>query len=275
MILALALIAAFTLPPDKCNQTPIPCVAANVPLLSFGFQQTAALPHGDLFLLQQTLSFQQCDAPDGTTVQTLSNINFGENPAYNGITPQVFTLGPPSSFWFCFGPPQDATLRVISNPDSFRLIHFALAGAVAQGGEFVRLLFFSSLGEITLAQFRIDLQGATLIYLDPNVGLFLNDVTGDGTSKNVGDFLSFTASAGENGSHTGLLTIKVGTELQGCYPLGLEIIRRDATGQASVALIAATVNRNTKPDDAASTQSGLLGGLTGGFPTQGTCFLNQ
>jgi hypothetical protein len=273
----MAAIIAFTvLPLYKCTPTEIPCISAEVSLFSPGFQKTVALPQGDLFLLPQTLSLQQCDVPPGASVMTLTNINFGENPSWNRVNPQVFTNAPPGATCCFFGDqPQDTLLRVVSSPDSFQAIHFALAGRAARGGEFVRLFLFTSLGEITLAQFRVEFQGATLIYLHPSVGLFANDPTGDGTSKKIGDFLNFITSAGESGSHTGLLTLKLGNDLTGCYPLGLEIIRYDPEGQASIALVGATVNRDAKPGDADLTDRGLRGGLTGGFPTQGPCYLHR
>jgi hypothetical protein len=242
----------------------------DIPALTHGFQQTLSLPHGDLFLLPQPVKMAILDAPEGTEVFAVTPENFGGEAQSLGALPTTEPRG------MALSTPL-SRLRAITCAESVWDGNLLIASRPGSDGDKVRLFLEQTDGSAgpDLATFTVQYPGIVVTDLHPHMMMFVNNRKAMGPSAHVGDFIPFSRAAGESGYRTELLTLSwpMGfvSPLHGCFRIGIEISRANNPGRTSVVVTDFVVNRNRTPGDENNPGVGLLGGLTGGYPTGLPC----
>jgi len=241
-----------------------------IPAVTHGFQKTAQLPDGDLFLLPDPMQMAISDAPEGTKVFPINYESFGSDSdgigALPGVKPQGFASSAPNT---------KAVARTCS--ESIWDGNFVLAATTGTAGDTVRFFLEKTDGSKgpELALFTVGTAGVEVTHLHSDLMLFVNNRFAMGPSTHQGDFVAYATGAGESGMRTDLLTFSWPmhgfSELQGCFRVGVEIARGENFGTTSVVVTDFVVNRNRVPGDENNAGTGLLRRLPGGFPTGFPC----
>lgn len=242
----------------------------NVPAVVHGFEKTAQLPDGDLFLLSEPMQMAVSEAPDEAKVFPVSIETFGDAPemigALQGTIPQGLALSAPNSKMVaktCAESIWDSNLMIAGTPGTL--------------GDKVRLFLENTDGSEgpELALFTLAGSGVELTRLHPDLMLFVNNRFAMGPSVEAGSLIAYAAYAGQSGLRTDLLTFAWPMHgfsvLQGCYRVGVEITRGGDFGTTSVVVTDIVVNRNHMTGDENNPGIGLLRRLRGGFPTGLPC----
>lgn len=242
----------------------------NIPAVTHGFEKTAQLPDGDLFLQSQPTQMAADNAPEGAKVFSVNAESFGGDGESIGALPTVkpegLSLSTPNS-------------KVVAKTCSEEIWDSNLMIAATSGtfGDTVRLFLERADGSqgAQLALFTVQTTGVELTQMHPDLMLYLGNRFATGPMVKPGATIPYAFSAGESGLRTDLLTFSwpmMGfSELQGCYRLGVEIARGDNSGSTSVVFTDIVVIRNRVPGDENNLAAGLLRNLRGGFPTGFPC----
>lgn len=242
----------------------------NVPAVTHGFEKTAQLPDGDLFLQSKPVEMAASDPPEGAKVFPVNIETFGGDGLSIGalptVQPQGLSLSTPNTkvtAKTCTEEIWDSNLLIAATSGTF--------------GDKVRLFLEKSDGTQgpQLALFTVKTNGVELTQLHPDLMLFTGNRFATGPMVKQGALIAYVFSAGESGMRTDLLTFAwpmMGfSELQGCYSLGTEIVRGDNVGTTSVVFTDIVVIRNRVAGDENNPGAGLLRNLRGGFPTGFPC----
>lgn len=242
----------------------------NIPAVVHGFEKTAQLPDGDLYLLPNPMQLAISDAPEGTKTFEASVTTFGADPetfgALQKTSPQGLSLSTPNE-----------KVTALTCAESIWDGNLIIAGTSGTIGDKVRLFLQTTEGrpgpEIGL--FTLMANGIEVTQLHSDLMLFVNDRYATGPALMKGAFIAYAASAGESGQRTDLLTLAWPMHgfsvLQGCFRVGVEIQRGDNFGTTSVVVTDIVVNRNRTPGDENLVGVGLLKNVRGGFPTGIPC----
>jgi len=242
----------------------------DIPALAHGFQKSPNLPDGDLFLLPKPLTMGISDAPDGSEVFPVTLENFGGDAESLGALPATTPRGMAIST-------PNGKLRAVACAESIWDGNLLIASTPGSDGDRVRLFLEQLDGSAgpELAMFTVRSSGIAVSDLHPHLMMFVNNRKAMGPSTHVGDFVPFSRIAGESGYRTDLITLAwpmgMLSPLQGCFRVGVEILRSDNPGRTSVVITDIVVNRNRAPGDENNSGAGLLEGLTGGYPTGFPC----
>lgn len=243
----------------------------NVPAVVHGFQKSAQLPDGDLYLLPNPMQLAISGAPaQGVETFTPNVVTFGADPvtfgALQNTSPQGLSLSAPSE-----------KVTAVTCAESIWDGNLVIAGTSGTVGDKVRLFLQTIDGQPgpEIALFTLAAQGVVVTKLHKDLMLFVDNRYATGPSTPQGSLIAYSAAAGECGQRTGLLTLawpmmKM-SELEGCFRVGVEIERNDIYGMTSVVITDIVVNRNAVPGDENLKGVGLLRSVLGGFPTGIPC----
>lgn len=253
------------------GQATATCPQVSVPALTHGFVLSPPrLPDGDHFLLPQPFNFALPTVVAGTTIFNANPSAFGGNidvvGGFAGTTPQGVSFSSPSS-----------SFTMLSCTDSVWDFSFLVASSGATVGDTLRFFAQNASGTTTLniLTLTVEANGVRVTAINAFVFVFLNDRLGNVGRLAVGDFVPFVAAAGGAGSRTSLLTVayqmRPDSPFNACLQLGLTINRASGQGATSVLITDVIVKRMEVAGDRARTDRGLIGGLTGGYPTGLVC----
>lgn len=243
----------------------------NVPTVVHGFQKSAQLPDGDLYLLPNPMQLAISGAPaEGVETFTPNVVTFGADPvtfgALQNTSPQGLSLSTPSE-----------KVTAVTCAESIWDGNLVIAGTSGTVGDKVRLFLQTTEGKPgpEIALFTLAAHGVVVTQLHKDLMLFVDNRYAIGPSTPQGSLIAYSAAAGECGQRTGLLTLawpmmKM-SELEGCFRVGVEIERNDTYGMTSVVITDIVVNRNAVPGDENLKGVGLLRSVLGGFPTGIPC----
>ncbi len=241
-----------------------------VPAVTHGFSTAPTLPNGDLFLLPRPLTLALAEMPDGAEITAVNFDTFGGSPEMIGALPNtqpsVLSASAPNT-----------KVKAVSCAESIWDGNMFIAAKGNVVGDTVRFFLEDSEGKPAheLALFTVQFNGLVVTDLHPEIMLFVNNRKAMGPSTHKGDFIPMSDFAGESGNRSGLLTfswpMSGNSALQGCYRVGIELARGSAEGKLSAVVTDLVVNRNRVPGDENNAGLGLLGRLTGGFPTGIPC----
>lgn len=270
---ALMLVAASWQPATEqvvSGQATITCPTIQVPALTHGFTTSGMLPNGDHFLLPQPFTFSIPSAAPGLTVFNVNPSTFGgtitDVGGFAGTNPQAFSFSTPG-----------ARFTALSCTDSVWDGSFVVASRGSTVGDTVTFFAQGPDGNpsINIITMTVEANGLRVTSINTWVFLFLNDRLGNVGRLSVGDFVPFVAGAGDAGTRTGLLTVayqmRNDSPLNACLQLGVSINRSNGTGATSVLITDIIVKRMETAGDRARTQTGLISGLGGGYPTGLVC----
>ncbi|MBI1761345.1 MAG: hypothetical protein HYR56_07915 [Acidobacteria bacterium] len=256
--------------PVVSGQATTTCPTFTVPALTHGFTTTAQLPQGDHFLLAQPFAFTVPLSAPGLNIFQVNPADFGGSVTgvggFDGTAPQGITYATPNS-----------RFTALSCTDSIWDFSFLVASSGATVGDTVTFFTQGASGSpsFNIVTLTVEANGVRVTGLNSVVALYLNNRLAQGGQLSVGDFIPFVASAGSTGSRTGLLTLsylmQAGSPLDACLQLGVSINRGAGTGAVSVLVTDVIVRRNEVAGDRARTQTGLIAGLSGGYPTGLVC----
>jgi len=242
----------------------------DIPALTHGFQKTSQLPDGDLFLLSKPITMAIPNAPEGAEVFPVSFENFGGDAESLGALPTTAPWGMAIST-------PNGKLRAITCAESVWDGNMLIASTTGSDGDTVRLFLEQPDGSEgpEVAAFTVRYPGIVVSDMHPHLMMFVNNRKAMGPSLHEGDFIQFPQAAGKSGYRTDLITLAwpMGflSPLQGCFRIGVEISRSGNPGRTSVVFTDIVVNRNRTPGDEDNPGFGLLGSLTGGYPTGFPC----
>lgn len=235
-----------------------------------GFTKAPGLPDGDLFLLPKPLSLSLNLPADGTTAFAVNPASFGAEAQTMGALANVPARG--------FSATQaGATVRALTCAESIwdgNLILSSTDGAI---GDVVRVYVQNGdgTGVQELLRFTSEAGGFRLSRIHSHLKLFVDNRFAMGSDTKQGALIPFVDAAGPRGNRTGLLTfafpMDFDSPLHGCFQLGLEITRAFGAGTTSVVVTDIVVNRNRIAGDENNPGTGLLGQLTGGYPSGLPC----
>lgn len=242
----------------------------NIPALTHGFEKTAQLPDGDLFLQSVPLQMAVDNPPEGAKTFPVKLDTFGGDAQSIGALPTTEPQG------LAFSTPNS---KVVARACAESIWDSNLMIAATSGtfGDTVRLFLENTDGTEAhqLALFTVKSAGVELTRMHQDLMLYVDDRYATGPMVKEGSLIAFGASAGESGLRTNLLTfswpMKGFSPLQGCYRIGVEIARADNFGTTSVVFTDIVVNRNRVTGDENNAGAGLLRRLRGGFPTGLPC----
>ncbi|HWQ32214.1 MAG TPA: hypothetical protein VNQ79_04970, partial [Blastocatellia bacterium] len=242
---------------------PCPTNSFGAPEVVHGFATGPGLPNGDQFLLNTSLGFVIGQGTAATF--DVNNSNFGAFPGFPGTQLQGVAVSAPSG-----------TVRILSCLESMWDINFIVASNGTTVGDKLRLFLATSPTDnspIELATFTAEAGGLRLTSVNESAGtVHLNDRFATGSNRvAAGGFIPFGTPAGSSGQRTGLITIALNATTMGCFHLGVDIMRGAGAGTLSLVFTDIVVNRDEVAGDRTRTGTGLLGGLTGGFPTGKPC----
>ena len=272
LLCLLAVSGANRFPPGQLSPVVKAAQVLNFysPAVTHGFQKTASLPNGDLFLLPKSFWMGVTDPPPGAQVFTINDSTFGDEGndigALPTTKPQGLSLSTPNT-----------QVRAVSCAESIWDTNFLIASTGGTDGDTVRLFTENLDGSKgpELGLFTISRNGVVVTSKHPHLMLFVNNRLATGPSTGVGSRIDFVRSAGPFGLRTQLLTLAwpmgIFSELQGCFRIGVEISRGSTIGSTSVVIADIVVNRNPSPGDENNLGFGLLARLTGGYPTGFPC----
>lgn len=239
----------------------------DVSALVHGFATAPGLPDGDLFLLPKPLKFTLNHPPESVALFKVGDGSFGDEAQTMGALPEVPARG------FSLTTPGESG-RALLCAESIREGNFFLAanGAV---GDTVRIFVQQGEGEREWLSFTVEAEGFRLNKRHGHLKLFVDNRFALGPDARQGALIPFADEAGPRGKRTGLLTLAfpqdANAPLPGCFQLGIELRRAQAAGTLSVAVADLVVNRNRVAGDENNPGEGLLGKLTGGYPSSFTC----
>jgi hypothetical protein len=242
----------------------------DIPIVVHGFSKASFLPDGDLFLLPKPLKMAVVDAPEGAQVFRVDLETFGAEPENAGGLPDTPLQGLSFST-------SNASVRALSCAESIWDSNLMIASSGSTAGDAVRLFVEYPDGSKgpELALFTVADAGVVVTQLRSDLMLFVNDRYARGQAWHAGDHIAFTESAGRSGMRTQLLTFAwpmgASSALQGCFRLGVEITRGHNSGTTSVVFTDIVVNRNRIAGDENNAGVGLLGRLSGGYPSGVPC----
>lgn len=271
--IALCLTAIMFIPhvsDPVAAQSTADCVQFSAPQLTHGFARTAALPNGDQFLTGTSLGFTVVTpgAP-GAMKFTADNTTFGGNPGFPGTTVEGLTASAPNT-----------KITALSCVDDFWDINLYIATKGATEGDMVRLYVQKpdGSGETELAVFTIIAGNAQLTAISPHNSVHLNDRLAQGQNAmhlNFNNLAPFSIPAGAAGNRTQQITLAFSmlpnAPTLGCLRFGVDIKRAGGQGMTSVVFSDIIINRNTVAGDVNRPGTGVINGLTGGFPTGLKC----
>lgn len=242
----------------------------NIPAVVHGFEKTAQLPDGDLYLLPYPMQLAISDPPEGTKTFDANVTTFGADPetfgALQKTSPQGLSLSTPNQ-----------KVTALTCAESIWDGNLVIAGTAGTIGDKVRLFLQTTEGKAgpEIGLFTLTANGVEVTQLHKDLMLFVNNRYATGPALMKGAFIAYAASAGESGSRTDLITLAwpMGgfSVLQGCFRVGVEIQRGDTFGTTSVVVTDFVVNRNVAPGDENVRGVGLLRNIPGGFPTGLPC----
>ncbi|MBI3427720.1 MAG: HYR domain-containing protein [Acidobacteria bacterium] len=248
------------------------CPQLNVPATTHGFTTTAGLPGGDHFLLAQpfTLTLPSVTPVLGLSSFVVNAANFGGDAAGIGGFAGTSLSG------LSFAAP-NGSVTFVSCLDSIWDIGFELASAGSTVGDTVT--FFvqkpDGTGVINLAVFTHESGGVRLTTLPPNGALFRNDRLAQQGRIQAGELISLNVASGAAGNRSDLLVLAfdpaAGSSLNDCFQFGATLARGGDLGASALVFTDFVLKRMEQAGDRALTGTGLLGGLTGGFPTGLVC----
>jgi hypothetical protein len=252
------------------NQCVLPrCEAGSlqVALDTYGFNNTARLPNGDLYLLGSYINLNLSTTTLGNgTIFSVNSNNFG--PGISPLLPNVecFKISKPNS-----------SLTAVSCQESFRNVSFAIAGT-DNNDDTIRLSLQQPYNVNTqlLATFVGRGNGVVLTQLHPQASLFLNNRLAIGSGRlAVGAEIPYAVAIEGGALRTEQLTLELrgtpASQLETCAQLALDIMRANTNGTTSVCFNDITVNRIDRFGDVGFSGEGLLTGLQSSFPTDFSC----
>lgn len=238
--------------------------------LVHGFAKAPGLPDGDIFLLPKPLSLLLNRPADGTTAFAVNTASFGDEAQTMGALANVPARG--------FSAVQPgATVRALTCAESIWDGNLILSATDGTEGDVVRVYVQDGdgTGVQELLRFTREADGFRLSSIHPYLKLFVDNRFAMGPNTPPGSLLPFVDDAGQRGKRTGLLTFSFSMDadstLNGCFQLGFEITRAFGTGTTSVVVTDIVVNRNRIAGDENNPGTGLLGQLTGGYPSGFPC----
>jgi uncharacterized protein (TIGR03437 family) len=249
-----------------------PLLQFKAPLATYGFVKSSLLPDGDEFLLQQPLSMTVVSPfTSGIEIFNVSSSTFGGSAGdiggFAGTSLQGLSLSSPGT-----------RVEAASCTDRLRNLDFEIAGTSGNLGDMIRVFLQdgNGNGDQDLARFTVELAGVRVVFLNPNVSLFLNNRIGIGAGQlTTGSLVAMNIAAGSAGFRTQLLTLTLsrtaGSPLNQCEQLGVELTHSAASGKTSLVLTDAVVDRVELPGDRVRPQLGLIAGVGGGYPTGLLC----
>ncbi len=240
----------------------------DVPALVHGFATAPGLPDGDLHLLPKPLRLTITQEPASTQSFAVSAESFGAMPESLGALPGLPTNG------FSISAPGE-TARALLNTESIHAGNLLLAATAGTTGDTVRVFARYGTSGQELLRFTAEEEGYRLTDINPHLKLFVDNRFALGPDTKKGALLPFVDEAGPRGKRTGLLTFALSQDsespLRGCFQLGIEIKRAQDLGMTSIALSDIVVNRKKVAGDEDRPSEGLLGKLTGGYPSGSPC----
>lgn len=272
LLSAIAGLLVFAITPNRQPQSAQAAqfLRLKIPAVTHGFEKSAQLPDGDLFLQSTPVEMAASDAPESAKLFPINIETFGGNPesigALPGVQPQGLSLSAPNSkvtAKSCTEEIWDSNMMIAATPGTY--------------GDKVRLFLEHSDGRQgpQLALFTVQNTGVEVTQLHPHLMLYVGNRFATGPMVKQGASVAYMTTAGESGMRTDLLTFSwpmMGfSELQGCYRLGMEIERGDFSGSTSVVFTDIVVIRNRVAGDENNPGAGLLRNLRGGFPTGLPC----
>jgi hypothetical protein len=241
-----------------------------IPIVTHGFARAQSLPDGDVFLLPKPMTMAVSNPPEGAKVFPVNIENFGGDGEMVGALPSVTPQGLSLSS-------SNSKVRALTCADNLWDGNLLLASAGNTEGDTVRLFLEATDGGPghELALFTVKGQGIYVAELHQHLMMYVNNRYATGPMWKKGAYIPFSVAAGPQGMRTDLLTISwpmhFFSPLQGCYRIGVEITRGGGQGSTSVVFTDLVVNRNRAPGDESNPGLGLLGRLTGGYPTGLPC----
>jgi hypothetical protein len=239
-----------------------------VPALVHGFATAPGLPDGDLHLLPKPLRLTLTQEPASTQSFAISAETFGAAPESLGALPGLPANG------FSISTPGE-TARAVFSAESMREVNLLLAATAGATGDTVRVFVRDGAGGQDLLRLTAEVAGYRLSDLNPHLKLYVDNRFALGPDTKKGALLPFVDEAGPRGNRSGLLTIAFPTDsespLRGCFQLGIEIKRAQDAGTTSIAITDIVVNRKRVAGDEDRPSEGLLGKLTGGYPSGSPC----
>lgn len=235
-----------------------------------GFAKAPGLPDGDIFLLPKPLSLTLNRPADGTTAFAVNTASFGAEAQTMGALANV-----PAHGFSVLQP--GATVSALTCAESIGGGNLILSTTEGTEGDVLRV--YGQAGDGTgvreLLRFTREAEGFRLSGLHAHLKLFVDNRFALGPDTPQGTLIPFVDEAGPGGKRTGLLTFSFPMDfdspLHGCFQLGLEITRALGIGTTSVVVTDIVVNRNRVSGDENNPGLGLLGQLTGGYPSGSLC----
>ncbi len=235
-----------------------------------GFAKAPGLPEGDLFLLPKPLSLSLNHPADGTTAFAVNAASFGAEAQTMGALANVPARG--------FSATQaGATVRALTCAESIWDGNLILSSTDGASGDVVRVYVQNGdgTGVQELLRFTRGAEGFRLSNIHASLKLYVDNRFSMGPDTKQGVLIPFVDEAGPRGKRTGLLTFSFPMDfdspLHGCFQLGIEITRGLGAGTTSVVVPDIVVNRNRIAGDENNPGTGLLGQLTGGYPSGFPC----
>lgn len=235
-----------------------------------GFSRAPGLPDGDLFLLPKPLSLNLNRPATGTTAFAVNAANFGVEAQALGALSNVPARG------FSITQP-GASVRALTCAESIWDGNLVLSATDGTEGDVVRVYVQNGdgTGLQELLRFTRESDGFRLNSIHSHLKLYVDNRFAMGPDTKAGALIPFVDNAGVRGNRTGLLTFSFPMDfdspLHGCYQLGLEITRALGVGMTSIVVTDIVVNRNRLAGDENNAGTGLLGQLTGGYPSGFPC----
>jgi hypothetical protein len=267
-----SLVCQVNCPTCQVVQSPCPTITS-LPALTHGFFTNASFPQGDHFLLPQpfTLTVPQTGPVTGFNTFPVNTTNFGGNAAAIGGFAGTNLTG------FSYSTP-GGSVTALSCADSLWDIGFELASTGMTEGDIIRFFLQNPNGSglQALAVFTYETGGVRVTSLNPNLSLFRENRLANGPGQIfAGELIPFSTAAGTAGNRTPLLILafamRADSPLNGCFQFGTSITRGSGVGTSSIVFTDFIVKRMEQAGDRNLTGTGLLGGLTGGFPTGLVC----
>ncbi len=236
----------------------------STPMVVDGTTNIYGPPHGtDQFLLPQPMVFTVTSpAPEGTSVFSTNESNFGQFYPIEGTTAHGLSLSTPSS-----------AVRALTCADSFWDGIFQLATTGDTEGDMITFFLQTPTGSKSeiVAMFTMENGGAKLTQSHKDVSV----LWGPGR-RPIGSVFPLSIPAGSSGKRTPTLAFALSmtpsSPLNGCFQLGIEIKRGAGAGKTSVVFSYVQVKRMETPDDhVMSISTGIFSGSLGWYPTGKIC----
>jgi hypothetical protein len=269
-VLVLSVLWLNGQPGFRPAQAAEPSIQLDLSAVVHGFAKAPGLPDGDIFLLPKPLSLSLNRPADGTMAFAVNTASFGAEAQTMGALSNVPARG--------FSAVQPgATVRALTCAESIWDGNLILSATDGTEGDVVRVYVQDGdgTGVQELLRFTREAAGFRLSSIHAQLKLFVDNRFAMGPDTPQGTLIPFVDEAGPRGNRTGLLTFSFPMDfdspLHGCFQLGIEITRALGAGTTSVVVTDLVVNRNKVPGDENNPGTGLLGQLTGGYPSGLPC----